>query len=1038
MNGLIKWMTENSVAANLLMLLLMVGGLYSALDMKQEVFPEFDPDSISISVSYPGASPEDVEQGVLLPIENAVSGLEGVDEMTSRASEGSGSVTLELLDDADIDEVLEEADSAVRGISTFPDDAETAEVSKGTRRHDVLTVMVSGQQDARVLHELALDLQDELTDSSAISVVEVSGLPSRVLEIEISQQTLQALDMTLDDVATAVNAGSQLRGAGTLKTADGDLSVRIDDRKLSEQDFAAIPIQNAETGATVVLGDIATIVSGYDDTSSTAWMNGEKAVKVGVYRVGAETPGEVSAATREVIAEFEERLPDTVHLTILNDSSQILDARLELLGKNAAMGLVLVLAILAMFLDLRTAVWVSMGIPISFLGAFLLMPVWGVTINMISLFAFLVVLGLVVDDAIVVGEQVFYEREQGGSGTEAAVRGATRMLAPVTVAVLTTVAAFAPISSIPGMFGSIFGVFPLVIIAVLGMSMLESFLILPAHLSHGGDAKLWKITDPLRERFSALLARFISGPYQRMLSWGIANRVSSFAIAFFCVAVSAGAVAGGWVPVQFFPDISGERVTATVRLPPGTSEAEVQRVRALVEDAGRGATETLDLAQYLDGINAVTADGDNGSEEITINMNFSAEAALDTEAIGALWSQGVPDLGPESTISMRATMGPSAGEAVNVALSHTDLTVTEAAVSEVMELLRSYADLTNVETSLSEGTDSLEVSLSEPGEAMGLRSESLGAQVRAAFSGAEAFKEIDGRTERTVRARLPESERLTAEQVSGLQIQVADGAWAPLETVANVEPSVAPSTIERVDGRRQVSVTADLVEGVASSDEVTAALIAQLPGLEERYPGLEARMRGQYEERQESSDAMGGLFGLSLLGIYALLAATFRSYTQPVVVMTVIPFSIVGAVFGHFIVGLPLSMISAFGIIALAGVVVNDSLVLVDAANELRQQGYGKVDAIRLAGQRRFRPILLTSLTTFLGLAPMILETSVQAQFLIPMAVSLGFGILVATAVVLLLVPVIFLVVDDTVEWMTARWSALTGSSHPALREQDA
>jgi len=1021
MQSLIAWMTSNKVAANLLMAMLIVGGVVAASHMKQEVFPEFEAESVSITVSYPGASPEDVEQGVLLAIEDAVSGLENVDEVTSRASEGSGSVTIEMKDGADMAKAVDDARSAVTTIASFPAEAETPEVAEATRRRDVLTIMVSGDQDLRDLHELALDLKDAITASPDASVVEISGAPDRTLDIQVSRAALQAYDLTLDEVATQVSASSLQRGAGTVRTRSGDLTVRVDDRKLSEEDFGAIIVRSGSDGSTVRLGDIATITGGYEDSDSSAWFDGQRAVRVGVYRVGDETPSAVSAAARQAVSELEARLPDDVHVTVVNDSSEVLASRLDLLLENAAVGLVLVLVVLALFLDLRTAVWVSMGIPTSFLGAFLILLWWGVSINMISLFAFLVVLGLVVDDAIVVGEQVFYEQEHQDDEVEAAVGGARRMLGPVMVAMLTTVFAFAPIVGIPGRFGKVFGVFPVVVIAVLLMSLVESFFILPAHLSHRTQGGVWSVTEPLRSRFSAGLRWFIEGPYRRVLHGAVGHRNMAYALGLSAFLLAGGIVGGGYVPVRFFPEIAGETVTATARLPAGTSDEEVHDARDALEVAARQAADDLGVAGAVEGLEAVTQDGDSGSEEVVLRLHLASDdPELRSDDVAAAWARIAPDLGPDATLSFRATMGPDAGEAVHVSLSHTDTEVLDEAVDRMMEQLRTYTNLANVESSLSVGTDAVELKLSPSGEALGLTTDGLASQVRSAFEGAEAYKEIDGRTERKVRVRLPEAERLQTSQVEQVPVRLAEGAWAPLGTVADVVPSIAPAVIRRSDGRREVSVTADLAPGVENADEVLEELQATvLPQLMSEVPGLSYRMRGQVEEQQESQSAMISATLLALFAIYGLLAATFKSYTQPIVVMAVIPFAVVGAVLGHLLVGLPLSMISGFGVIALAGVVVNDSLVLVDAANEFRAAGASPVEAIVQAGERRFRPILLTSLTTFLGLAPMITETSIQAQFLIPMAVSLGFGILVATVVVLVLVPVIYLTVDDVVSW---RW----------------
>jgi len=1017
MNGLIDWFTRNGVAANLLMVALFVGGIFSFSDMNKEVFPEFEPDALQITVSYPGASPEDVEQGVLLALEDAVSGLEDVDEITSIASEGSARVVIQMNDGADMDEAVSDARSAVSSITNFPADAETPEVSKATRRRDVLTVLVSGVQDLRDLHALALDLEGRIAASADVSVVEVSGAPARVLDVSISREALEAYDLTLSDVAQQITAASVQRGAGTLRTDRGDLTVRVDDRRLSEEDFASIVVRGAANGATVRLSDVATISSGYEESDTTAWLNGERSVSVGVYRVGSETPAAVSAATRAIVDTLRDELPDSISLTVLNDRSEILADRMRLLSKNAGMGLVLVLLVLTLFLDLRTAVWVAVGLMVSFVGSFIVLNWLGVTINVISLFAFLVVLGLVVDDAIVVGEQVFFERERGGDPEDGAVRGTRRMVGPIVVAVLTTCVAFAPISSIPGRFGTVFAVLPVVVIAVLALSTIESFFILPAHLAHGGTSPLWRITDGPRRLFSGALQRFIQGPYRATARFLVGHRLVALALAAAMVLVTYGIIGGGLVPVQFFPTIVGETVTATATLPPGTRDSEVHAMRERLETSGREAAGE----NPIDGIASSTGNANSGSEQVTVNLHLASGTEFDPGQLRQAWGRALGPVDPSVAVTFRATRGPSAGEAVNVSLSHTDGEVLDRASVEVVATLQGYEGLTNVESSLSRGTKSLELALSPEGEALGLTTAALATQVRAAYEGAQAYREIDGRTERTVRVLLPQADRVQRNQVLDLPVRLAEGAWAPLSTVARIEPSVAPAVIERSDGRREVAVTSDLAPGFDTADTILAELQATtLPALESSYPGLDARLRGQFEERQESTSAMTSLFALALFAIYGMLAASFRSYTQPLVVMSVIPFSVVGAVLGHLIVGVPLSMLSMFGVIALAGVVVNDSLVLIDAANEYRAEGLAPREAILKACERRFRPILLTTLTTSLGLGPMILETSVGAQYLIPMAVSLGFGIVTATLVVVLLVPVLYVAVEElaSLNWL--------------------
>ncbi|MFK7926724.1 MAG: efflux RND transporter permease subunit [Myxococcota bacterium] len=1020
MTRLIEWFTKNSVAANLLMGLLVIGGLLMAFNMKQEVFPEFQLEAVQVTVAYPGASPQEVEAGILLAIEDAVTGIDGIKRMTATANESSGTVALELQNGADVDEAVADVKNAVDRIQTFPEEALQPTISAIAMRSRVVSVVLAGDQTLPDMQRLADFVKDEIVAHPDVSVAEISGLPPQEVAIEIPTATLQAYGLTLDDIGAQVAATSLERPGGTLQTRGGDLLVRVSDRRTDETDFADIPIVAGTGGATVRLGDIATITQGFEESDIGAWLNGERGVRLDVFRVGDETPSEVAAGTRAILESIEADLPDTLAVDIISDDSQVLTARLELLLKNALTGLILVLIVLALFLDLRVAVWVAMGIPIAFLGAFVVMPVLGVSINMISLFALLVVLGLVVDDAIVVGEQVAYELEKGEAPVAASVAGTKRMVCPIVVAVLTTVFAFAPMFGLPGVFGKIFSIFPLVVIAVLAFSLVESFFILPSHLAHGTSSGLWTITEPIRSRFSSGLQAFIARLYTPTMNVVLNHRIATIAAAVAVLLGTVGLVGGGWVPISFFPDIGGETVVASARLPAGTPTERLYEVRQILEDSARQAVADSGDADALDTVYA-SIGGANGNEvNVELILNPST-MDLDSATFESLWMEAMPPLVGLEALKVTSVAGPSAGAAVEVELSHADPAVVAVAARELQASLATFTDLTDLDNTLSPGAEQLDMRLSPAGEALGLTSDRVSRQVRSAYQGSEALREQIGRNERTVRVRLPEAERASEAAVLALPIRVAGGGFVELGDVVEIHRSAAPAEISREDGRRQVSVLANLAPGVASSSDVTEALRKEvLPELRHKHPGLAADLGGQTEEMADSMGVLIPGFAMALLAIYALLAATFRSYVQPAVVMTAIPFGIVGAVLGHLFLGYSLSMVSMFGIIALAGVVVNDSLVLVDAANENLKAGMAPREAILAAGQRRFRPILLTSLTTFLGLAPMILETSIQAAFLIPMAISLGFGILFATVIVLVLVPAFFMVVEDIRGWLNA------------------
>jgi multidrug efflux pump subunit AcrB len=1030
-SGPIAWMARNSVAANLLMFIILVGGALGMTRIKQEVFPEFSLDFVVVSVPYPGASPAEVEQGIVLAIEEAVRGLDGVKRVTSKSAEGSGSVNVELLLDADPDKALSDVKAAVDRIRSFPEDAERANVTLASRKREVITIVIAGDQDLGTLHALAERARAQLLESPEVTQVEVLGVPPTEISIELSRARLEQYGLSPDDVARQVQAASIELPGGEIETRGGELLVRLSDRRREGHEFADVIVKSTAGGAIVRLGDVATIRDGYQDTDQSTSYGGRNTVRVTAYRVGDETPSSVATATREFVERFQAEVPPQLEVKVWADDSEILQDRINLLTNNAMMGLVLVLIILGLFLEIRVAGWVALGIPISFLGAFLVMPVVGLSVNMVSLFGFIITLGMVVDDAIIVGEHSFARMQTGEKPIDAAIHGARDMSVPVTFAVLTSMAAFAPMLFVPGVMGKIFALFPLVVGSVLLFSLIESFFILPAHLAHlkSKPPRWLRPLEVVHEYFGMLLQRFIRGAYLPALKLALRWRYASVATAFASLLIAIGLIAGQIVPFSFFPELESDQVTASARLPYGAPERSALQAQALLEKSAERTMQEMGDS-FFKGMLTKVGEGalpggpgrggaETGGHLVTLEVRMvgSGDRPFNAAVFAENWRKNTPPIAGLESLVFNSSAGPGAGAAVEVQLAHEDSAVLAVASEEVAQALRSFNELTSVSNEYSAGKPQLDFKLKPEARTLGLTSVDIARQLRSSFFGAEALREQRGRDEMKVMIRLAEDERRSEGDLEDLRIRTPAGALVPLGQVAEFDRGRAPTSINREDGRRTINVSAKLALGVVSPQPVLSELREKiLPELRSKHPRLEAGLVGQQRSQQETFAALGQNFLLALFVIFALLAVPFKSYLQPLIVMSAIPFGFVGAVIGHLIMGFELSLISMFGIIALAGVVVNDSLVLIDATNRKRAEGQSAMEAIIFGGTRRFRPILLTSLTTFFGLLPMIFETSIQARFLIPMAISLGFGVLFASVIALLVVPSLYMILEDARE----------------------
>ncbi len=1015
--GPIAWMAAHPVAANLLMVICLIGGFLILSQSKQEVFPEFSLDIVTTTMSYPGASPEEVEQGILLSIEDAIKDVEGISDITSKAFEGYGHVIAEIDDEDEAIRVAQDVKTAVDQITTFPVDAENLTVNLQKNQEIVMKLVLYGSVSEGVLRDTAETVRTRLEQHDDISLVNFTNVKNYEIHIEVRQDDLRRYGLSVQDVANAVSLTSLEIGGGSLKTPSGEILVRLTERRDYGQEFGDIPIIRSESGSTVYLRDIASIKDGFQDINKSERFNGKQAIELQIAATGQQTPISISTATKQVIEDLKAELPGDLSLVVTEDRSVVFEQRASLLIRNGLFGLFLVVIFLALFLDVRLAFWVSMGIPISYMGAFLLLPAADYfSINMISMFAFIIALGIVVDDAVVVGENIFHKREQGMKPLQASVTGAREMALPVTVSVLTNIVAFLPMLFMPGFMGKIFAIIPVIVISTFILSLVESLFILPAHLTFKQSKtiknKPLNSVIALQKGFNKRFKIFVESYYLPFIKRAVFVRYISLSVFLFILIAMGSFVVGGHLGIQLFPRVESDSSYARAVLPVGAPEDDV---RAMEEQIVKTAEEII---------------AENGGDQ----LSFGVYSSINENEIVAFAYLTEPDIRPMSTAAFTNKWreknptppnvetltfasdfgGPGSGAALTVELSHNDTDILDRAALELAENLKTFPNTQDVDDGTAQGKKQFDFTMTDLGYALGLTPADVGRQVRGAYYGAEALKQQRGRNEVRVLVMLSEEERRSAYSFQNMMIKAPNGADVMLSDVVQVNEGRAFTTINRRDGQRVTTVSSDVSPPSDANLVINAITSDILPKLQEKYPALTYSFEGQQAEMRESLGALfTGMFGI-LFVMYALLAVLFSSYSQPLMVMIAIPFSMVGAVIGHFIMGYSMSIVSMFGIIALAGVVINDSLILIDLANQKRfRDGLDSFSAVVEAARQRFRPIILTTLTTFVGLAPMMFETSRQAKFLIPMAISLGFGIVFATFLTLVLIPSLYVINED-------------------------
>ena len=1034
--GPIAYMAGNSIAANLLMWAIIAAGLVSLTGLDREAWPTTPFYHIEVSMAYPGATPEEIEESIVVKIEDQVSGLDDVKAVKSVSAPGMASVRIQMDFGTDMVQALNDIESAVNRIQSFPAGADRPSFREMTNRMSMMRLIVYGDVPERSLKELAYQIEDELTALPSVSQVEVSGIRKYEISIEVPLHRLRALGLTLTDIANTIRRSSLDLSAGSINTRESQVRVRTLGQNYDQQDFEEIVLLSGRDGTVLRLGDIAEVHDGFAEADLIVRHQNHPAVFVEIYRADGEQVMDVATTVREHLADqVIPALPDGVGVTMWNDESQVYEERADLLLKNGILGLLLVLIALSLFLEIRLALWVAVGLAVSGIGALAIMMAFDVAINTISLFSFVLAIGIIVDDAIVVAEYIHYERKRETPGVTAAIRGVRRIKVPLTFAVLTSVVAFVPLLFIPGGVGEVWRALPIIMIAMLLVSLVESLFVLPNHLSHLHGPE-WvpanafdRFFARLQGRVDALLNRFVQGPLDRALQFATDQPVVTMSGAVGMLVLSISLLPAGIVPTTLAADVEGDIATVVLEMPDGATAPRTYEVAQELEAAGHRVIERLsrgrpgDAPPLLTGVTVTVGQGSRLAGGLNPEPTLNPQANIATIEFKLLGAQQREISTGEVVQAWREEVGVlpyvrgitfsgevfDLGNPVEAVLSHPDPERLARIADSVVDGLRGVGGVYDIRSDHSPGIPEVQLELRPEARTLGLTLHDLAGQARAAFFGAEAVRVQRDREEVRVYVRLPYDERKSITDVEGYLLRTPGGAEVPVMSVASLNPGVSPPAIRRKDGQRVVTVTADVDASVISGDEandiLTNSILADLTAL---HSDLTYSFGGEQQQQLESLDALYRGFAIAMLLIFALLAIPLRSYTKPFIIMAVIPFGFIGVILGHWVLGVALSAVSFMGIFGLSGVVVNDSLVMIDFIDQRIGEGTLARTAIVEGAKGRFRPIMLTSVTTFLGFTPLILERAIQAQFLIPFAASLGCGILFTTAILMMIVPALY------------------------------
>jgi len=1019
--GIIAWFTHNSVAANLLMVFILVSGYFSYQGINKKMFPEFNPNSIQVMVPHLGAAPEEVEQAVILKVEESLEDIEGIKRITSTAREGVGIVNIELQSGYSMSEKLDEVQMQVDAITTFPEQAEKPIITKREFKGQVMWLSVSGPMDRRARQVMAQNIRDEIMALPSVNSAEIVGSRDYEISIEVTEEILQQYQLTFDEITQAVRSSSIDLPGGTIKTRSGDILLRTEGQAYTGQEYGDLVLRTATDGTRLVLSDVAEIKDGFVEREDFATFDDENTSSIMVQSTGDQNDLEIAAQVRGYVEEKNQQLPEGAKLTVWGDSSYYLSERLNMMINNMMMGAFLVFIILTLFLRIKIAFWVMLGIPISFFGALMMMPLlgdWSVSINMLSLFAFIMVLGIVVDDAIVIGESAYAEIEKYGHSRANIIRGTMRVAMPATFGVLTTIAAFTPLLFIDATFAAFFRSISIVVSFCLVFSLIESKWILPAHLAHMNYVPLKAETANFLERFQMRfkdrLDNFIHNAYKPMLEKALIARYNTMAIFVAILILSISLIAGAFVKLEVFPNIPSDFIQGNIIMVDGSAAHQRNKAIEKVEQA----VKVIAQENKYHGVSFIKHKmiftNGNTTANVLLELVKPDQRELDAYQIEKLWRDEIGEIPGIKELRFFAGTNAGGGAAIEFQLTGQNDIELEAAAEAIQSQLNSYDGVYDVRHSFSRGSQEIKLSIKPEAEVLGLTLSGLAKQVRQAFYGDEAQRIQRGRDELKVMVRYPESSRLSVADLEEMWIRTPNGEQVPFYQVANIAIGQGFSTITRINQQRSITISADIdSEKVESRKVVTEMNEDFIPEILADFPSVNYGMEGASKDQADFLSQLGYAGIGALFLIYGLIAIPTKSYSQPLVIMSVIPFGIIGAIIGHWLLGRTINMMSMFGFIALTGVVVNDSLIMVDFINKAKSSGRRMFDIVSQAGTQRFRAILLTSLTTFFGIFPLYFEQSLQAQFIIPMAISLGFGIVFATVITLFLIPALYLIKED-------------------------
>lgn len=1044
--GWIAWFARNPVAANLLMMILLLGGFWTFAGMRAEGFPESAPDTVVIDVAFDGGSPETIEEGAVIKIEEALSGVPGLKKMTADINADAAKISVRGQPGYPVRDLRAEIKTRVDAIQTFPEQVETITISEAVEESEIVTVQVSGDVDHRALKLAAKRVRKRLLALPSVNKVDMSGARTDQIDIAIEEAGLRDYGLSFEDVAAAVQRQSANMSAGELLTGAGSITLQSREQAYFARDFEDIVVRAAGDGGAVRVRDVAAVTDGFDDTPVFSTFQGASSIKLDVRLIGRESVLDASAAVHGEIARIRDEgwLPAGVSLATWVDEAEAIRDNLQLLSRNALLGMVFVLVLLALFLDLKIAFWVAVGIPVSFAGAFLVMGpgFLDYSINDLTIFAFILVLGIVVDDAIIIAESIHAYRRRHGASVESAIKGAKAVATPATFGVLTTVAAFYPLTTIQGDFGGPFKIIAVVTIACLLFSLVESKLILPAHLA--GQTKddcqavrrrrLFLFWWRIRQRIDVGVDAVTDRIYRPLLTLAVRRRYQAMCVSLAILILSIGLVSGGLVPVVFFGEENDRVAFARVEMAVGATAGETHGIAERIQRQALTTGAQLELRYGMSApavLNAAVTSASERVAEVAIELATGSNRPFLSQEFLDLWRSNVGEIADVETLNFYVDFEDDAD--LRIEVSSTDVTVLPDAMRRLAAETARFAGVSDIHTDLDNDALEFAIALKPEASRLGLGAHDVALQVRHAVFGYESQRVQRDDEEVRVKVRYPARERDSVGGLDRLRIRTPDGAAVPLPQVADISPRRSPSKIVRIDGRRVMALTARIEDDLAGRSDVIRAINADVfPKLRAAFPSATFELTGDSEQEEEASAQLGSGFVVGLLIVFALLAVPLRSYVDPLAIMLAIPFGVVGAIFGHLIIGMPLSLLSFFGILALAGVMVNDALVLFSRYNDLRREGRAGVSAIVEAGTSRFRAVFLTSVTTFVGLFPLIAETSEQAQNLKPMAVSLAFGILFGSVVTLIITPVLIGVREDIRALAARRPDARTTSNHGA------